>query len=317
MKTEKSISLKSFAKLNLFLHVLGKRKNGYHSIESVFTPIDWSDEIIIKKTNMSSITREGDIASSYHDDLLVKSAKLLKKYVVDQSEINKTLENNFGCNLFAKKNIPIGSGLGGGSSNAASTLKALNYIWKLNLKPNQLSYLAQKIGADVPFFLQECSCLVSGIGEKLTPISEEDILPNYFVVLAPKINVSTKKIFELYDPIKFSSAIDSHNKNPNMFFQNKKKGFWTYGKNDLQETTCKIYPIVKDLLNLLQKVGGKNDVPKKACRMSGTGGVLFCSVTTFNVGNKIIDEIKQEIGTLNNNLVELKVCKRIVNKFQI
>ena len=208
MNPNKRILIQSPAKLNLFLHVTSKLKNGYHSIESVFVPIDWYDSIEIENTNDSLITRDGDFVSGINDDLLYKAAKILKNYIYTRVSCASKKINEAGCKIVLKKNIPSGAGLGGGSSNAAKTLVVLNKMWNINLPLKELIQISKELGADVPFFLQNEPCFVSGIGENIVHLTEKEFLPNYFVVLVPKIKVSTRDIFGLYTTNNFSPSVN-------------------------------------------------------------------------------------------------------------
>ena len=310
MKVLNSIISKSPAKLNLFLHVLDKRKNNFHSIESIFVPISWCDEVCIESTDDELITREGDVIGNLKDDLLFKSAILLKQYLHSTSKSSNVKIHNYGCKLIVKKNIPYGAGLGGGSSNAALTLKTLNAIWNLNLSNKTLSQIGVKLGADVPFFIQSKSCFVSGIGEKLTQLSDDTFLPKYFVVLIPEIKVSTSEIFESLKLTNYSSTINFQAVNSqqiNTLFKSNKKGVWTFGKNDIENTTFKKYPVVKYSMDLLKKYAALHDLPKSACRMSGTGGAVFCSTPDLLIAKKIESSIKIN----SNEKIQVKVCKRL------
>ena len=312
-KPKTTTLLRSPAKLNLFLHVINKRSSGYHSIESLFVPIMWFDEIYIEKTDDGVITREGDLAGDLAGDLLVKSAKLLKKYAYQYLGNHNEIISSSGCRIFVKKNIPSGAGLGGGSSNAALTLKTLNVMWNLNFTSLQLSEIGKEIGADVPFFLQDHSCFVSGIGEKLSQIMDESFLPHYFVILIPKIEVSTLEIFNSLNSDNYSTASNflflESNQTPS-FFKEFNSGIWTYGRNDLESTTCNNFPIVGIALNLLKKLAKIYDLPENSCRMSGTGGAIFCSAPTLAIARKI----KLQIEKNSKDEFISKVCRRLVCK---
>ncbi len=289
---------KSPAKLNLFLHVVGKRSDGFHSIESIFIAIDYYDEIVINTSKDGEISRSGDLVCSYDDDLLVKAAKKLR---------DSTHTDNFGCNLFLKKNIPLGAGLGGGSSNAAATLIILKKLWKLKLSAEKLFKIALELGADVPFFLQSKPCFISGIGEKINHNINNIILPNFFVLLIPNIKVCTKDIFQSFSPSRYSQSILDKDIVDSAKFNN----YWTYGRNDLEVQTCQRYPEVKKTLSLLKKTAQKFGIPPKSCRMSGTGGVVFCNVPTNDEAMNLEKEIIQELQNLNWTETKTKVCRRL------
>ena len=310
MKSNKRIHVQAPAKLNLFLHIISKRKDGYHSLESVFVPISWCDGIDIENTNDDLVTRQGEFVCEIKNDLLYKAANLFKKYAHSHlSNSNKKI-NNLGCRISLKKNIPSGAGLGGGSSNAAKTLIILNNMWNVNLPLKELTQIGKELGADVPFFLQNASCFVSGIGEKIVYLTGKEFLPNYFVILVPEIKVSTQEIFKLfttnhYSPsINFSSLGSSQIK---LLFKNLISGTWTFGKNDIELVTIKKYPIVKYALELLKKAAHAYNLPESSCRMSGTGGSVFCSTPTLDIARKIANQIRRE----NTEKITIKVCKRL------
>ena len=172
------------AKLNLFLHVINKRLDGYHNIQTVFQLIDLYDNLFIK-TNESGLIRRTSHHSNIQesDDLTIKAAHLLKPFANKQS----------GADIFIKKTIPMGGGLGGGSSDAATALIALNALWDCQLTQQELQELALKLGADVPFFIFGQNAWAEGIGEKLTPFQTT---PQDYLVIAPRETVSTREVFE-------------------------------------------------------------------------------------------------------------------------
>lgn len=171
------------AKINLFLHIISKRNDGYHNLESIFQLLDFGDEMSFDINNNSQISRVDNRQNHLPDeDLCVKSARLLQL----------TIGTKKGVTINIKKNIPIGGGLGGGSSNAATTLVALNQLWQANLTNNQLMELGLKLGADVGFFINGVSAWASGIGEILTKMH----LPkHYFLLVFINKFISTGEIF--------------------------------------------------------------------------------------------------------------------------
>ncbi|HEX4857442.1 MAG TPA: 4-(cytidine 5'-diphospho)-2-C-methyl-D-erythritol kinase, partial [Usitatibacteraceae bacterium] len=171
------------AKLNLFLHVVGRRADGYHLLQSVFALIELQDRLEIAVRNDGAIRRlRGNDGIRPEDDLMVRAAFLL------QRESGCTL----GADLSIDKRIPLGGGLGGGSSDAATVLLALNALWNLDWPVSRLTKLGLALGADVPFFVQGCNAWVEGIGETLVPV---ELPPWWYVVLEPPVPVSTAGIF--------------------------------------------------------------------------------------------------------------------------
>lgn len=170
------------AKLNLFLHVIGRRADGYHLLQSVFVLIDWSDRLHFERRNDGQLTRHDIGAELPADDLCLRAARLLQS----------SSGTSWGADIHIDKQVPTGAGMGGGSSDAASTLLALNRLWELNWPVSRLLPLGLKLGADVPFFLGGGPAFVEGIGEILTPLK----LPEqHFAVLKPAGSIPTVEIF--------------------------------------------------------------------------------------------------------------------------
>jgi len=171
------------AKLNLFLHITGRREDGYHLLQTIFQFLDYSDEITLSLRPDNKIQRiKGLEHIPQEDDLCVRAAQLL------QSSTN----GNLGVDLSINKKLPIGGGIGGGSSDAATVLSGLNKLWNCGLSTRELADLGLQLGADVPVFIHGFSAWAEGVGEKLTPI---DLPEKWFLVIHPKVFVSTAKIF--------------------------------------------------------------------------------------------------------------------------
>lgn len=232
------------AKLNLFLHVIGRRADGYHLLQTVFRLIDLADELRFTPRQDGKVERALPLDGvAEHDDLCVRAAQMLK---------NETGYPD-GVTIELQKRIPIGGGLGGGSSDAATTLIALNQLWKLGLSPARLAELGVKLGADVPLFIFGRNAFAEGIGEALTEI---DLAPAWYVILTPQVAVPTKEIFG--DP-----GLTRHTKPATIavFFAG-------YGGNDLEPVVCRKYPAVARALEGLRAVGWD-------ARMSGSGASVF------------------------------------------
>ena len=226
------------AKLNLFLHVLGRRDDGYHELQTVFRLIDRADRVGIAPRRDGRIVFDGPFGD---DNLCVRAAKLLGK----------------GCDLALEKNLPVGGGLGGGSSDAATVLLVLNRLWKLGLSREKLMTLGAKIGADVPFFIYGRNALGEGIGERLTPI---DLQPAWYLVLVPQVSVSTKETF--------ASALTPRGKQLKIppFFPGQ-------GQNDLEPVVTARYPEVAAQLAWLRQ-------HRPQARMTGSGACVFAEFAT-------------------------------------
>ena len=234
------------AKLNLFLHITGRRADGYHLLQSAFMLIDWQDTLHFECRTDGQIDREDLTVQLPKDDLITRAARLLQLHT--------------GCTLGAHigidKQIPAQAGMGGGSSDAASCLLALNRLWGLRLNLEQLCKLGVKLGADVPFFLHGRNAWVEGIGEKITPIS----LPQArFLVIKPETGLETAKIFtdERLRRDTKAATIDGLAITP-----------YDFGHNDLQPVAERICPPVKQAISWLNQQGLKG-------KMTGSGSAVF------------------------------------------
>ncbi len=237
------------AKLNLFLHIIGRRADGYHLLQSVFQLIDWCDTVTLNLIAENEVRRINPIPGIPPEhDLVVRAAQLLKKY--------RKVE--CGVEISLKKEIPMGAGLGGGSSDAASTLIGLNQLWDLQLDTQTLCEIGLTLGADVPFFLFGQNAFVEGIGEKMRAISLE---PQDFLVVFPNQGIETGKIFQ--DPQLTRDhapiTIDGFIASPRSF-----------QSNDCQVVAVQKCPEVKQALDWISEVA-----PNSAPRMSGSGSSVF------------------------------------------
>ena len=242
------------AKLNVFLHITGRRADGYHLIQSVFMLIDWCDTLHFELRTDGRITR-ADVADTGaqalpEDDLTVRAARALQA----------ASGTPFGVDIRLEKRIPAQAGMGGGSSDAASCLLALQQLWGVKLPRDKLMAIAQSLGADVPFFLCGGNAWVEGIGEKITPIA----LPSAsFVVIKPSQGLSTQAIF--------SSALlkrDSETATIQGFAAIDQDKVFDFGSNDLQPVASQLCPNVSQSIDWLsgQQLKG---------RMTGSGSAVF------------------------------------------
>ena len=231
-------------KLNLFLHVLGRRTDGpaagMHDLQTVFRLIDRCDRVGIAVRDDGEIRFTGAFGE---ENLCLKAAKLLKE----------ATQTRLGCELALQKELPVGGGLGGGSSDAATVLLVLNRAWKLNLKREELMALGLRLGADVPVFLFGRNALGEGVGERL---KELDLAPAWYLVLTPQVSVSTKEIFS--DP---SLTRDTKPLKIPPFLSGQ-------GRNDLEASAVRRYPEIADHLAWLRQRSPQ-------ARMTGSGACVF------------------------------------------
>lgn len=265
------------AKINLFLHVTGRRNDGYHLLQSVFRLLDFHDEVLLRVRDDGRILRVNDTPGvPLEQDLCIRAARLLQQYT--------------GCKLGVDidliKRIPIGGGLGGGSSNAATTLLALNQLWDLQLPRSTLQTLGLQLGADVPVFVYGCDAWAEGVGEALQALS----LPAaHYVVLTPRVHVSTAQVFgskELTrDTIATTMAAFSESQISKGVSDN---GF----KNDLETVVCQQYPAVAASLKWLSRFA--------PARMSGSGASVFAAFSSRDQAAAVLQQAQQDEGLQNN-----------------
>ncbi len=246
------------AKLNLFLKIINKRKDGYHNLQSIFQLIDLQDNIFIK------IRHEDTQININNSSLLIKPENDLAFKAAQSILSNRQL----GADIFINKKIPLGAGLGGGSSNAATVIMAINKLAKFNLSKTDLIKSSLKLGADIPFFINGVNAWVEGIGELLYDIK----IPNStYVVMVPNLSINTKTIFSGFKltnstiPLKIASS-----------FNTVKHDFV---KNDLEETVIKKYEKMTELLRWMSCFGN--------AKMSGTGSSIFIRTKNLNMAKSI------------------------------
>jgi 4-diphosphocytidyl-2-C-methyl-D-erythritol kinase len=239
------------AKLNLFLHITGQRPDGYHLLQSVFMLIDWCDTLHFEKRAGGSISREDLTTPLPPADLITRAALLLQQHTGCTQ----------GVHIAVEKRIPAQAGMGGGSSDAASCLLALNRLWELDLSLPDLEKLGLQLGADVPFFLRGQNAWVEGVGEKITPIS---LPPAEFWVLKPPSGVETAQIFKHPDLQRATNTATIS------VFAADPYGF---GHNDLQPVAQVICPEVSQALQVLTDAGLNG-------KMTGSGSAVFAHSTS-------------------------------------
>jgi len=257
------------AKLNLFLHVVGRRADGYHLLQSVFTLIDRCDRLRFRVRSDGAVRRVNDLPGvASRDDLSVRAARLLQ-------EASGTA---LGADIEIDKAIPMGGGLGGGSSDAATTLIALDRLWKTGFEPEALAELAVELGADVPFFLFGRPAWAEGIGDRLR---EVQIAPRWYAVLVPPAQVSTHDAFAAPELTRNTEALKMED------FSAQSQESWLQGgvglHNDLEPVVAARFPAVREHLEWLAKKG--------QARMTGSGGCVFAGFDSREAAQGVIDAL--------------------------
>jgi 4-diphosphocytidyl-2-C-methyl-D-erythritol kinase len=251
------------AKLNLMLHVVGRRPDGYHELQTVFQLIDLRDAIDIAIREDGLISRpHGPAGVPEDDDLVVRAARALKS----------ATGSPLGASISVLKRIPLGGGLGGGSSDAATTLLALNQMWQTGLSSDQIADIGVKLGADVPIFVAGRSAWAEGVGEKLTPVSLGS--DSWYVVVFPGVAVPTAAVFQ--------AAELTRNSPPTTM-----RGFLeTGGRNDCEEVVRARFPAVAEALDWLAQHG--------AARLTGTGSCVFAKFSRVEDAERVAARVPDE-----------------------
>lgn len=248
------------AKLNLNLRILGRSADGYHQLQTLFQILDWGDELLIRPNQDGEITRSGNISDiPFTQDIAVKAAVLL------QTHCNITQ----GAHIELHKKIPMGAGLGGGSSDAATVLQALNSIWNCGLSTEQLAGLGLQLGADVPVFIHGHSAWAEGRGEKLLPVTLGE---RYYVLVFPDISIATADVFAHAALKRDSVAVDLSTQSLQV------------GRNDCVSAAFKMHPELEKLQQSL--------APWGEARMTGTGSCLFLQFDCKKAAIKAASELK-------------------------
>ncbi|MBF4490110.1 4-(cytidine 5'-diphospho)-2-C-methyl-D-erythritol kinase [Psychrobacter sp. N25K4-3-2] len=283
MSAKTTITRLSPAKINLFLHITGKRTDGYHDLQTVFRLLDWGDYLHFSVTDdaviyaadseldanklchqLLTLTGADAITASIDDNLIFKAAHALLAFVIESTRLLKQLAS---VEITLDKHLPMGAGLGGGSSNAATTLLTLNEIWQLNLTCDELIKIGAKVGADVPIFIFGQDAIAMGIGEELTAI---DLPEQQYLVLTPNAHVNTAKLFahpELKRDITplsietIKSQSNDYDKQLNAPYQNV-----------FTPVVTSLAPAVDEALQYLQRL---EEQALGTSRMTGSGSAVF------------------------------------------
>ena len=251
------------AKINLFLHVVGRRADGYHLLQTVFRYLDFGDTLRFSPRADGRVHLATPLAGVPADsDLTVRAARALQRAAgVTQ-----------GVAIALDKRLPLGGGLGGGSSDAATTLIALNALWRTGLTRGELQQLGLALGADVPVFIHGRACFAEGIGERFFDV---ELPPAWYLVLVPRLTVPTAEIFAADDLVRDTQPMSPASWRPGM------------GGNDLEAVACRIHPEIGRHLDLLRPYG--------AARMSGSGACVFVEFATEQMAAAALASMQADV----------------------
>lgn len=264
------------AKLNLFLHLVGRRADGYHLLESVFQLLDFGDTLDITVRSDGMLRRTLELPGvAVEDDLAMRAAQLLKRHG----------GTALGADLALTKRIPVGGGLGGGSSDAATALLALNRLWNLDLPRAELARLGLTLGADVPFFIFGQNAFARGVGEDLVPVE----LPlRWYVVLVPPCSVPTAAVFRSPDLTRNSKSVK---------IEDFPACVWSFPaaeyRNDLESVVCAEFPAVARVLAWLR---GFDAGALTMARMSGSGSCVFAAFDSREKAHAVLTQKPSDCG---------------------
>lgn len=249
-------------KLNLFLHINGRREDGYHLLQTVFQFFDYGDTLYFETTNNGIISRETDIPGvAAEDDLIIKAAKILQ-------QVSGTM---YGAKISIDKKLPMGGGIGGGSSDAATTLVALNRLWEIGLPTQELAKLGVKLGADVPVFVHGSACWAEGIGEIITPINIDE---PWYLIIKPDCEVPTKDIFSDIGLTRDTSCI-------------KMPAFRRGLGNDCERVVRAKFPLVSQALDWLSQYGD--------AKLTGTGSCIFAAYSSKYEAQEVLEKMPENM----------------------
>ena len=266
------LGLPAPAKLNLFLHVVGRRDDGYHELQSVFVPVDLCDTLDFVWRDDGQVVRGGDLTGPEDRDLAVRAARALQA----------TMPGGVrpGVEIRVEKRIPVGAGLGGGSSDAATTLIALNRLWSLGRSRDELAALALGLGADVPFFLGRGAAFVEGIGERCVPVPAPEVA---YVIVFPGVPVATAGVFS--DP----KLTRDHKRTTMSGFSAalSDPAAGLFGSNDLEAVVRRSVPPVNAALQALERHG--------PARMSGSGSACFGVFRSLDAAQRVAGSLRDAV----------------------
>ncbi|MDH5889754.1 4-(cytidine 5'-diphospho)-2-C-methyl-D-erythritol kinase [Vibrio splendidus] len=253
------------AKLNLFLYITGRRNNGYHELQTLFQFVEFGDELTVSaNSETSSITITPEIPGvALEDNLIWKAATALQQYT----------STSFGADIELKKVLPMGGGIGGGSSNAATVLVALNYLWQLNLSDDQLAEIGLQLGADVPVFVRGHAAFAEGVGEQLQPANPDE---KWYLVVKPQVSIATVDIF-------------THSE---LTRNTPKRALATLLEqeyvNDCEKIVRMLYPEVDKQLSWLLQYAPS--------RLTGTGSCVFAEFSSKKEAESVLEQLPDTVS---------------------
>lgn len=247
------LSIKSFAKINIGLNIISKRDDGFHNLQTIFFPLLLHDIITIKKSESFSFDSNDYLLAEDKRNLIIRAHKLIEQ--TSRSKIN--------CHIHLQKNIPIGAGLGGGSSNAASVLNALNELFSLNIEHSKLKELALELGSDVPLFLEKLPAYAESRGEIIFPIKIS--VSGFLLIVNPGIHISTKWAFGKITPKEPKVSLKDLIKDGEIKFDDLIK----HATNDFEQIVLKDYPQIEEIKTRMRNFDSKLSL------MTGTGSTVF------------------------------------------
>lgn len=254
------------AKLNLFLHVTGKREDGYHNLQTVFQFVDWCDWLTFEINQTGELARTGNLKLDSEKDLCLRAARLLQK---------KSKQDDIGATINLEKNLPIGGGIGGGSSDAATTLLALNQLWELGFSIDELADMGLELGADVPVFVKGKAAFAEGVGEKLEAVEIDE---PWYVILLPNVQISTAEIFSDPELTCNTTAITIR----------ALKDSLLSARNDLEPIARRRYPAVDAAIKWLAQFGQAS--------MTGSGACVFLAVESKGRAEEIASQCPENMS---------------------
>ena len=267
--TKQSTQFLAPAKLNLFLHITGRRQDGYHELQTVFQLLNFGDRMAFEVSNDGILSLHLSSSESVKTDTPLENNLVTSAAQLLRLEAGNPL---LGASISLQKRLPSGAGLGGGSSNAAICLAALNQLWELNLSTDELCKIGVKLGADVPVFIRGKSAWAEGIGERLSPVELGD---SWYLVVSPKCSVSTVEVFCHEHLTRNSPAIKMAD-----FLEGR-------ARNDCESVTRKLYPEVDQAFEILARFAD--------FRMTGTGSSLFASFSSEAAAKEVLNALPDNL----------------------